>query len=73
MKKKLENFRSTFKGPAIKLELRSQHLGDRGLCEFEATLVYRASFMTAMATQGNCVLKNKTRIKSIKIEAMSQC
>jgi hypothetical protein len=32
---------------------------DRGISEFEASLVYRVSSRTARATQGNPVLKNK--------------
>jgi hypothetical protein len=41
--------------------LSSQHLGGRGrqISEFKASLVYRVSSRTAMATQRNPVLKNQ--------------
>ena len=41
-------------------------------CEFKASLVYRVSFRTARATQGNPVSKNKKQ-KTIHIIVMNKC
>jgi hypothetical protein len=48
--------------------LLSQHLGgrDRQISEFEASLVYRVSSMTAEAIQRNPVSKNKQTNKKKK-------
>jgi hypothetical protein len=43
----------------------STHVGrGRQIPEFKATLVYRSSFRTARATQGNLILKRKTKQKT---------
>jgi hypothetical protein len=39
-------------------------LGDRDLCEFEASLVYRASSKTVRATQRNPVTKKNEKSKN---------
>ena len=56
---KITTMPSSQKGGAC---VSSQHLEGRGrgISEFEANLVYRASSRTARATQRNPVLKNKT-------------
>jgi hypothetical protein len=43
-------------------------LGGRGrqISEFEASLVYKVSFMTARATQGNPVSKKQNKTKQNK-------
>jgi hypothetical protein len=50
--------------------LRSQHSGGRGrwISEFEASLVYRASFRTPRATQRNPVLKTKKKKQNRGLE-----
>ena len=52
--------------------LLSQHLGgrDRQISEFEASLVYRVSSMTAEAIQRNPVSKNKNKTKQNKKEIL---
>ena len=48
--------------------LRRQRLAD--LCEFEANLVYRASFRTARAAQRNPDSKHKTKQKILRLESV---
>jgi hypothetical protein len=46
------------RGRGYSISFRS--VASRRISEFEASLVYKVSFRTAMATQRNPVLKNKT-------------